>query len=306
MNIHFWIMPVVSGIIGFITNILAIAMILRPFKAKYIFGVPIPFTPGLIHKRKAELAKTLATTINDTLLTEDTVKKALSSNKIAQSIKDFIDLKIKNLTIAHSDIEAYLTAVFSPDISHALISYTKNEEMLRKNLQTLIDLSNKLVQHTALDEKLKPLIKNILKNSFGPMSALIPHEKVYSQLKSSVIELLADEEKLKNQLLAYLDTENANFILVAIQNFLTNMDSAEMDKLSERASQILSHAIENQLDKAITKLDFKASIEEKLLALSEQEIYLLIMDIAKKELTYISVFGGVLGFLIGSLVQLLV
>lgn len=42
--------PLTGGIIGYFTNWLAIKMMFRPHKAKYIFGMKIPFTPGLMPK----------------------------------------------------------------------------------------------------------------------------------------------------------------------------------------------------------------------------------------------------------------
>ena len=44
------IAPLLGGVIGYITNDIAIRMLFRPHKAKYVMGVHIPFTPGIIPK----------------------------------------------------------------------------------------------------------------------------------------------------------------------------------------------------------------------------------------------------------------
>lgn len=44
--------PALGGIIGYITNDIAIRMLFRPRQAKYICGIHIPFTPGIIPKEK--------------------------------------------------------------------------------------------------------------------------------------------------------------------------------------------------------------------------------------------------------------
>ena len=47
------IIPIIVGaIIGYFTNWLAIKMLFRPHYEKKIFGIKIPFTPGLIPKEK--------------------------------------------------------------------------------------------------------------------------------------------------------------------------------------------------------------------------------------------------------------
>jgi Uncharacterized protein conserved in bacteria len=45
--------PVVGGIIGYFTNDIAIKMLFRPYRAIYIKGRQLPFTPGLIPRNKS-------------------------------------------------------------------------------------------------------------------------------------------------------------------------------------------------------------------------------------------------------------
>jgi uncharacterized membrane protein YheB (UPF0754 family) len=42
--------PLFGAVVGYATNDFAIRMMLHPHHAKYIFGIHIPFTPGLIPK----------------------------------------------------------------------------------------------------------------------------------------------------------------------------------------------------------------------------------------------------------------
>ena len=52
-------MAFIGALIGGITNHLAIKMLFRPHEAKYIGSWRVPFTPGLIPKRRDELANNL-------------------------------------------------------------------------------------------------------------------------------------------------------------------------------------------------------------------------------------------------------
>lgn len=70
-------MAVVGAIIGSFTNHIAIIMLFRPHEAKYIGKFQLPFTPGLIPKRRDELAAQLGKTVNDYLLTPETFRKKL-------------------------------------------------------------------------------------------------------------------------------------------------------------------------------------------------------------------------------------
>ncbi|MCY1692085.1 DUF445 family protein [Exiguobacterium sp. SL14] len=51
---------VIGALIGAITNHLAIRMLFRPLEPKYIGKFRVPFTPGLIPKRRDELAKEIS------------------------------------------------------------------------------------------------------------------------------------------------------------------------------------------------------------------------------------------------------
>lgn len=68
-------MAVVGAAIGAVTNHLAIKMLFRPHQAKYIGSWRVPFTPGLIPKRRDELAKQLGNTVINHLLTPEIFKR---------------------------------------------------------------------------------------------------------------------------------------------------------------------------------------------------------------------------------------
>ncbi len=51
-------MAIIGAIIGSATNFLAIKMIFRPYNALYLGKWKLPFTPGLIPKRRGEFIDT--------------------------------------------------------------------------------------------------------------------------------------------------------------------------------------------------------------------------------------------------------
>jgi uncharacterized membrane protein YheB (UPF0754 family) len=63
--------PIAGGIIGYFTNDLAIKMLFRPYRAFYLAGRQLPFTPGLIPRNQERLAKRVSNTIMESLLTPE-------------------------------------------------------------------------------------------------------------------------------------------------------------------------------------------------------------------------------------------
>ena len=48
MQLKYLLMPLIGGLIGWITNALAIWMLFHPYHEKKFLGLRVPFTPGLI------------------------------------------------------------------------------------------------------------------------------------------------------------------------------------------------------------------------------------------------------------------
>ena len=61
--------PLLGAVIGYLTNLIAVKMLFRPKKAKYIGKLRLPFTPGLIPKRKSALARALGNAVATRLVT---------------------------------------------------------------------------------------------------------------------------------------------------------------------------------------------------------------------------------------------
>lgn len=59
----------VAGFVGGVTNHLAIKMLFHPRRQWRVFGMRVPFTPGLIPKRKDEIARSLGNVVADYLVT---------------------------------------------------------------------------------------------------------------------------------------------------------------------------------------------------------------------------------------------
>ncbi len=65
--------PLVYGATGVLTNWLALKMLFRPYERKSLLGMNIPFTPGIVGKRKPFFAKNMSKFVDETLLTQDAI-----------------------------------------------------------------------------------------------------------------------------------------------------------------------------------------------------------------------------------------
>lgn len=88
-------MAFIGAIIGGFTNHLAIKMLFRPHEAKYIGKWRVPFTPGLIPKRRDELARQLGKTVTNYLLTPETFRKKLLTPDMEKKAEHFLQQKLE-------------------------------------------------------------------------------------------------------------------------------------------------------------------------------------------------------------------
>ena len=79
--------PILGGIIGYVTNYIAIRMLFRPLKAWRILGLRMPLTPGIIPSKRGELAIKMGEMVGDHLLTADDVGRAFAKDSIQRELR---------------------------------------------------------------------------------------------------------------------------------------------------------------------------------------------------------------------------
>lgn len=82
----FLLMVLIGAVIGGFTNFLAIFMLFRPYSPVRIGRLTLPFTPGLIPKRRDEIARQLGRIVEEYLMTEAVVKEALLTPRMEREL----------------------------------------------------------------------------------------------------------------------------------------------------------------------------------------------------------------------------
>jgi len=80
--ILFVVPPVAGAIIAYITNVIAIRMLFRPLKEKRIFGIRVPFTPGVLPRQRAKLAQSIGAMVERELITAEVIRNRLENINI--------------------------------------------------------------------------------------------------------------------------------------------------------------------------------------------------------------------------------
>ncbi|HWO76976.1 MAG TPA: DUF445 family protein [Bacillus sp. (in: firmicutes)] len=85
----------IGALIGGFTNFLAIKMLFRPYRPLYIGKFKVPLTPGLIPKRREELAIQLGKLVVEQLITKERIEKRLLNGSFKQDMIKFIQAEAR-------------------------------------------------------------------------------------------------------------------------------------------------------------------------------------------------------------------
>lgn len=86
----------IGGVIGGGTNRLAIAMLFRPYNVVRIGPWTLPFTPGLIPKRRHELARQLGRTVREYLVNGEALNRTIRNSEVQRHIVNWIKKEWRN------------------------------------------------------------------------------------------------------------------------------------------------------------------------------------------------------------------
>ena len=178
--VNFITTPLVAGVVGYITNKIAIKMLFRPYEPKwYTLG-----WQGIVPKTRPKLAVKISEIVGQKLLAHDDFLYALENNDIKAKIHNIIAEKLKSLN--------------SQDI-HALIRLSNLEDKIIDNKEVINNILNNAAVSVAdiflnkkidIDEFREPVFQ--LVNNFNLEKA------IDNQLENTINSFLSEDKILQD------------------------------------------------------------------------------------------------------------
>jgi len=293
-----YILPIlISGFIGWFTNYLAIIMLFRPYNKLTLFGIGLPFTPGLIPKEKTRIADSLAHTISNDLLNKDVLCKYLTNDELKSKILEITDDVFNSLKeneetfysmilryVNKEDVEKYFT-IIKEKISDELIKKFNEHDLSKKIsskiIKSFINENDSVLGKTLnfiLNDKLTSNIESIVQDKIDEYINKNGKKEIENVLDKEMLSLLSNSTSS-----LCMKYEN---VIIIIKKHLINV------------YEIL---INNSIERILNVINLKQIIYERICELDVKELEKLILNIAKKELNAITYIGGILGLLIGTI-----
>jgi uncharacterized membrane protein YheB (UPF0754 family) len=140
--------PIAGGIIGYLTNDLAIRMLFRPYKPWYIGKRQLPLTPGLIPRNQERLARRVADTIMGSLLTptelQHLARRLLDPERVKGAIQWLLGLALDRVRSDQDQKTAKVLAAILHDLlgeslPRLLKVLARREDFLEDQLNQIFD-----------------------------------------------------------------------------------------------------------------------------------------------------------------------
>jgi uncharacterized membrane protein YheB (UPF0754 family) len=213
-----WILPpLIGAIIGYVTNMIAIKMLFRPLYEKRVFGIRIPFTPGIIPKQRHLLADSIGNMVSKNLLTANSLRSHMGSPVFQEGLYTNVSglteqiisspisfLKRENLTVLYEYIEVFLSRtlqsffssprvnegvnVMVKDLVHSFTRQKFETIITKIDLKTIVSvyifpfLTGKKLKKWLLSEITKWTNEQLKKNT--PLKEIIPADLVDAAVNS--------------------------------------------------------------------------------------------------------------------------
>jgi len=299
--LHFLIGPAVGAVIGYITNDIAIRMLFRPHQAKYIMGIHVPFTPGIIPKEKARIAASIGKAVSENLMNREVLEKSLLSDdmiaKIGNAIDEFVTTQSQNGETIEEFARHYLTA---EDIT-----------AMRSNVTDgIVKMITGKLQDSRLGDNIAHMaIEHVMEKTRNSVVGLFGADKFVAGLAQPIEKLLA---KHINEILLHNSQQMVEGLVTDESEQLMGMTMSDlMTEHDEQITQIKSGImsayrviITEHLPRILQDIDISAIIEQRINDMDMKEAEAIILDVMKKELRAIVWLGALLGCIMGTLTSL--
>ena len=320
MEASYIIAPLLGGVIGYITNDIAIRMLFRPHTAKYVFGIHIPFTPGIIPKEKGRIAEAVGGVISENLMNKDVLEKYLLSEdmigKVRSAVEEFIATQQSNSETVVQFLGHYLSKEEIDTIAQNI-----NHSITKQTYEKLADSTvGEKVAHIAIDHVAQKLTINGAQEllsgiggalgGLGGMAAGLFGGNIVARFLGMLREP-AEHFLAKNINTMLQDNGEeivSNMIGGEVDNFLNKPVSKLLEGHEEQLAQavntiesIYRSIITEHLPKILQSIDISKIVRERINEMDVNETEKLIFQVMDKELKAIVWLGALLGLVMGSI-----
>ncbi len=291
-----------GAVIGYITNDIAIRMLFRPHQPKYILGIHIPFTPGIIPKEKSRIAASIGKAISENLMNREVLEKSLLSDDMLAKMGDAIDEFVA--TQSHNDetIEQFASHYLTADDIAAMRQDVTNGvvKMISGKLQD--SRLGESIAHMATEHVMEKTRRSIAGKLGADMILQPIAQLVEGILAKHITEILHNNSE---QMVKGLVNDESDKLMTMTMSSLMTGHGEQVAQIKSGIFNAYRVIITEHLPRILQDIDISSIIEQRINEMDMEEAEAIILDVMKKELRAIVWLGALLGSIMGTLNSLL-
>lgn len=284
--------PIVGAIIGYFTNYIAVKMLFHPRNPITVGGHTLPFTPGIIPKRKKDLAKAIGRAVQDELFGEQEVKEILLAEGTKKVITEAITNQVDGLLGGDASVREQISGLTGQEF------YEEKKETLG----------------TFFTDK---IVQGIVGMDIGQIIADKGIAFVGEKMNNPLLAMFVTPELIQSlavpigeQVNVYLETEGREKIQGYVQDEIGALEQKKPGELltgiedcrpalQEKLQEEYSGFVEAHADEVAKQFRIREMIEERIADMSNEALEQLVLSVMKNELGMIVNLGALIGAVIG-------
>lgn len=299
MDIVVMLLPVLVGaVIGYFTNYIAIKMLFRPRKAIKIGSWTLPFTPGVIPRNQARVARACGAAVGERLVTGEDMSEALRSSALRDHI---LDLMTGMVTGTDHTIEYYLDKAAGAAETGDEAGSSEVLEHINKAIADKVAASaGKLDYRTIIMDTAGAAI---LEKTQGTMAAMFINEERVQALAGPIGEKMEEYIREHGAEIALPVIKEETDRLAVMKPAEVLDDSGVTDDpeafIRRTIGVVYDKLSEDVLADAVKHIDVSSLVEKKINEMDVRELENLVLSVMKNELQAVINLGALIGAVIG-------
>ena len=280
------------------TNDVALRLLFKPTNPKYIFGIKVPFTPGLIPKERGRIAEAVGKSISENLMNKEVLEKNLLSEDMLTKIGTEYDTFVVRQKVNGETLRTFLSHFIS---NHDLekIQTDAGGELASQIHSRLADSSlGNMLAHAAVEHAISKMENSLLGFAFNAEQFLILLQEPAEHLLSKHINQIISNNS--EEIVANLIGQESDKLLDTPVCELFKGHDEQLIQLRHILLDGYSQVISVHLPKILSTIDISRIIRDRINDMDIEEGERIILEVMDKELRAIVWLGALLGGIIGT------
>lgn len=300
MNVEqsYLISPFTGSAIGYFTNWLAIKMMFRPHQPKYLFGVKLPFAPGLIPKERGRIAEAVGSSISENLMNREVLEKNLLSDDMLFKLGETYDTFVAKQKVNTETLRSFLGHFISSQDLVKIQSDTGSE--LAAQIHNHLADSNlgNMLAHVAVEHAISKMESSILGMAFNAeLFLVLLQEPAEHMLSKHINQIISNNSE---EIITNLIVQESDKLLDTKVCELLKGHDEQLTQLRQILLDGYKQVISVHLPKILSTIDISRIIRERINEMDVEESERIILSVMNKELRAIVWLGALLGCVIGA------